>query len=133
MTRSADHPNVLRQTLRHLQPGRAYSLRVIAADPQYLDTRKEIALTARISDSAGEIAFEGNSFRSVFASNYAHTLGPYNRDHPAWFAYLRIIFRPRAETAELALTDWADPHSPGGPAGGQTAVNFVQVQPYYEP
>jgi hypothetical protein len=132
MTRSVDHPNVLRQTLRNLQPGRAYSLRLFAADPQHLDAKQELALTARLMDGAGEIASDARSFRFMFPSNYAHTLGPYNSDHPAWFTYLRIVFKPRKDTAELAISDWADPNTPGGPIGGQTAVNFVQVQPYWD-
>ena len=80
------------------------------------------------------------SFQHAFPNYYAHT-GPFSRKNQPWLNFHRRIFRAKAKTARLTITDWvSDPSTgsgqakPGGPAGaGQELMfNFIEVQPYLE-
>jgi len=130
MTRSEKAPNRVRQTLRALKPGKLYSLKVISSDIGRLDVNQTVSLGIDIK--AVEV-LEKYGFEYTYPINYAHTLGAYTREHPAYFTFRRVVFRPNQETAELTISDWAGPSEPGGPAGQQTAFNFVEVQPFLEP
>jgi hypothetical protein len=127
---SPECPNQITQTIRNLQPGRSYSLKLLSADLAHLGQRQEIAVAIQIADAERAADL---SFRTVYPSCYSHTLGEYNREHPAYFTYDRLVFRPRSSEATLTLSDWVSPEAPGGPAGQELAVNFVEVQPFLEP
>ena len=129
-TRSSQSPNRITQTIRDLQPGRAYSLKLIAADIQHLGQKQDIAIGIEIGNVE---RMDNLSFHTQYPSCYAHTLGEYNQDHPAYFTYDRVVFRAHSETATLTLSDWASPNNPGGPDGQKIAVNYVEVQPFLEP
>ena len=45
----------------------------------------------------------------------------------------RIVFRAKASTARLTISDWADDETPGGPAGQEMLFHFIEVQPFLEP
>ncbi|HNR29594.1 MAG TPA: hypothetical protein PKI11_01780 [Candidatus Hydrogenedentes bacterium] len=129
MTRSAKGPNTVRQTLRELEPGRLYSVKLISADRDNLDARQTlgIAITVEGSESLDEYGFQ-----YAYPSCYSHELGPYNSANPAWFNFHRIVFRAHGETAMLSITDWPE-GAPGGSVGHKTAFNFVEVQPFWTP
>lgn len=42
----------------------------------------------------------------------------------------RIVFRAKAPTAKLTISDWAEDGKPGGPVGQELICNFIEVQPY---
>jgi Glycosyl hydrolases family 2, sugar binding domain len=130
MTRSGKAPNQVRQTLRELKPGKLYSLKLISSDIGQLDLKQAVSL--RI-DIEGVDVLEQHGFEHTYPINYAHTLEPYTREHPAYFTFRRVVFRPRSETAELTISDWAGTNEPGGTVGQKTAFNFVEVQPFLEP
>lgn len=46
-------------------------------------------------------------------------------------AYYQQVFDAKAETAELAVSDWASPQDPGGPAGQVLIFSFIEVKPYF--
>ena len=44
-------------------------------------------------------------------------------------------FRPDPEKvcAELTISDWKSGDNGSGPVGQETSVNFIEIQPYFEP
>ncbi len=130
MKRSAKGPNRVRQRLESLERGRLYSLKLISADIQQLDKKQTLTLAVDIDDAE---RLDKYCFQFPYPSCYAHELEPYNRRHPAYFNFHRIVFRPEGRTAELAISDWANSIDPGGPVGQETVFNFVEVQPFLEP
>ena len=86
-----------------------------------------------LSVNIGNVDFEDKyCFQFVYPSNYAHELGPYNRQNPAYMNYHRIVFKPKSTTASLQISDWIDATETGGPVGQELIFNFVEVQPFYE-
>jgi len=130
MKRSAEAPNRVRQTIRALEPGRLYSLKLIAADIGQLHEKQSIGLHVDID---GVEKLDKYGFEYVYPSCYSHEVGPYTRENPAYFQFHRLVFRAASETAKLTISDWASPTSPEGPAGQAIAFNFVEVQPFHEP
>ena len=129
MKRSAKQPNRVSQTIKALEPGRLYSIKLISADLQHLDRAEKLPLSITVSDA--EI-LPGHSFQFVYPSSYSHEVPPYTKDHPAHFNFHRLVFRTNSTTADLAITDWASPTERGGPEGQETVFNFVEVQPFVD-
>ena len=128
MKRCAGTPNTLSQTVRDLQPGRLYSVKAITADPQDLDRRQKHAVTVNID---GADVLGDRCFQSVFSSIYSRTqIGGYDYKLKSWLNYHWIVFRATTDSAKLTISDWAGLREPGGPAGQELAVNFVEIQPY---
>jgi len=130
MKRSAEGPNRVCHTIQELQPDRLYSLKLISADLQQLDKKQKLALAINID---GAERLDEYCFQFPYPSCYSHEVPPYNRSHPAYFNFHRVVFRPTDPTAELVISDWATPGDPGGRFGQETAFNFVEVQPFLEP
>ena len=130
MKRSADAPNRIRHTIRSLTPGRVYSLKLISADLQQLDKEQMLALSIEID---GVERLDEYCFQFPYPSCYSHEVEPYDQNHPAYFNFHRMVFRPDQDTADLVISDWANAHEPGGPAGQEIAFNFVELQPFLEP
>jgi hypothetical protein len=130
--RSAAKPNRVSQPIRHLVPGRLYSLKCVTADFQELKRGKSVeqrhAVSIRIR---GARLIQEKCFQQPMANNYAHTLGPFKGQNNAWMNYHYRVFRAQHHTAELTLSDWLDPSQPGGPANQELIWNFVEVQPYW--
>ena len=129
MKRSAQRPNIVRQTVKNLQPGRLYLLKLFSADLQQLDKKQKLAISVKL-DNVNLI--KENCFQFVYPSCYSHELGPYNREHPAWINYHRILFRPHHNTAVLNISDWVSQSEHGGPVGQESVCNFIEIQPYFE-
>lgn len=127
MTRNAAKPNRIQQTIRGLEPGRAYSLKVISADLSALDKKQEIALDIQID---GAQILDDMKIDQPISSCYSHEVEPYTKDHPAWFNYHWRVFVPEGIKADLTIEDWADSGKPGGPDGQRIAFNFVEVMPF---
>ncbi|MBN1352075.1 hypothetical protein JXJ21_21930 [candidate division KSB1 bacterium] len=127
MKRSAARPNIVRQTVENLVPDQVYLLKFYSADIRQLGKEQTLALSASIKNA--EI-IEAESFQFPYPSCYSHTHGNYNADHPAWFNYHRLLFRPRTRTAELIISDWKSSTEPGAPAGQELVCNFFEIQPY---
>lgn len=128
MRRSAERPNVVSQLIRGLEPGRLYSLRLFVGDRRDMSQQQRYALSVKLE---GVVEDSKLSFVHVFPQCYGHSAGPYNDDHKAWMNYHYRVFRATARQATITISDWATPQEPGGPAGQELMVNFVQVQPYY--
>lgn len=127
LTRSDRAPNRLSQTLHGLQAGRLYSLKLITADWGDLQAGR-----SRRDEQALAIVLEGaevlpGAFRHPFVS--ARGPAPFTQEKPFWMTYHWLRFRASGPEATLTLSDWAGPADPGGPAGQQVMVSFVEVQP----
>lgn len=136
LTRSAKAPNAVSQQLRGLTPGRLYSLKVFTGDYADLQAGKTRQDRHILSIALDGVEVLPGSFAHPFASHdYPEALAAYigvAGKAPFWMTYHWLRFRATGPTATLTLSDWAKPGEPGGPAGQQTMVNFVEVQPVLE-
>ena len=129
--RSTKAPNRFSQKIRKLTPGRLYSLRMFITDYGDLSGRNSVEKTHDVS-----IAIDGvellpeKSFRQVLGCQ--HSYGSFSSGNPLYVIYVRVVFRPTRETANLTFSDWASDKEPGGPTGQELAFNFIEVQPYLE-
>lgn len=130
MTRSAAGPNRISQQLRALEPGRIYSLKLIAADTERLHEKQTLGLSPEIR---GAEKIEALSFQFAYPSCYSHEVGPYTREKPAYFTFYHVVFRAPSGRANLVISDWANATRPGGPIGQAIGSNFAEVQPFLEP
>jgi len=131
MKRSATKPNVFSQEITRLEPGRLYSLRMITADHQEL-----LHGTSRSAVHAISIALEGvapqtgpqEAFSCPFPSG-AKEAG-FTEAKPLWMNYHWRVFRAKAATARLSVSDWKSVAEAGGPTGQELMFNFLELQPY---
>ena len=134
LRRSAAGPNILRQTIRSLKSGRAYSLKMMVCDYRDLtqgrDERREHKPSVQIE---GAQMIPAASFREVFASGRAgHGFEKFNAQNSLWITYHRLVFRAAGTTAQLTISDWESGDKPGGAVGQELALNYIGVQPYLE-
>ncbi|MBN1346274.1 MAG: hypothetical protein JXQ73_26540 [Phycisphaerae bacterium] len=129
MRRSKNRPNRVSQTVKALQPGRLYSVKMFSGDFKDLSTKQKLAVSIRLQNVD---VLAGKSFQHVFANCYSHHYPPYDQQHKAWMNYHWIVFRATAPEARIEITDWADPTTPGGPIGQELMMNFLEVQPYLD-
>jgi len=127
MKRSGRGPNTVAQSIKGLQPGRLYSLKMYTGDYQDLALEQKHAVSIKLD---GVEVLQGKSFQHVFPNCYSHNYGPYNTQHHAWMNYHWRVFRASAPQAKITLSDWASERDPGGPIGQELMFNFVEVQPY---
>jgi len=131
--RSAEKPNVVSQTIQKLTPGQLYSLRLITGDFQELATGVSVQRKHAVSVTVEDVdAVEEMTFQAVVPAGFWYAQGAFNAQNPYCLNYHQKVFRARAETAELRLSDWTSAASPGGPDGEELIWNFFQVQPYFE-
>ena len=130
LTRDGSKPNVVSQTIRGLQAGRAYSYTCISADfEDLLASRSRRAKTTVCVDIEGAQVLPG-----AFQDMYPNVRGPgvFGKDNRFWMSYHWGTFRATGPTARLLITDWQAEDDPCGPVGGQTAINNIEIQPYFE-
>ena len=133
MRRSATKPNIVSQEIGKLTASRLYSLKAITADYQDLlseNSRKAENAVSIVIEGADVLSGPQQSFQFTFPSCYAHVLGKFNRTYPYYMNYHWRVFRAKGETARLMISDWSSEQQPGGPAGQETMINFIEVQPY---
>ena len=129
MKRSEKGPNTFSQTIKNLEPGRLYSLKMFVCDYSDLITPKP----KKIEDfrSFTTISIEGadvdvaRSFTEAYASNPEPKI-------PLCITYHWKIFRAKTNTANLTVSDWLSQTEPAGPFGQEQAFNFLEIQPYHE-
>lgn len=129
MKRSAKGPNTFSQTIKGLEPGRLYSLKMFSCDYRDLvepKTKKQEEATPFF----GKIVLDGvevdakRTFREMYSSNPEPRI-------PVWITYHWTIFRAKESTARLTVSDW-EKESPEGPFGQEQTFNFLELQPYRE-
>jgi hypothetical protein len=130
LRRSAKAPNVLRQQLQGLKPGRLYSLKVLTGDYGDLQAGKSRKDLQVLSITLEGAAVQPGGFSYPFKS--CRGPKPFTVQAPFWMTYHWLRFRATGPTAPLAIGDWADTDAAGGAIGQQTMVSFVEVQPVLE-
>jgi hypothetical protein len=129
MKRSEKGPNTFAQTIQDLQPGRLYSLKMFSCDYDDLVNPKprkpeDIKTKAAISMEGVEVDTK-RSFAEVYPSNPEPKI-------PVCITYYWMVFRAKAPTAKLTVSDWQSEREPGGPAGVEQAFNFLELEPYHD-
>lgn len=133
MRRSAKKENRVSQSVKNLVPGKLYSLKFVVADLADLQTGKSspVQYAARaILDNVRVVP--GKSSVYVNNRNVSTAVKPFGRENPFCANLHRIIFRANSQSATLTFSDWAADNEPGGPAGQEIIINFVQMKPYFE-
>ena len=127
LKRSANAPNVLRQTLAGLKPGGLYQisfcsmyyddmLKPGSVQKKTAGVRVVVTGAERIDDLDHVVCLRGSKAgEPERAATFVH----------------RIVFRAMAESCEMAITDWLEDSAPGGDIGERTAVNYVGCTAYY--
>ncbi|MGC9319617.1 MAG: hypothetical protein ACP5KN_16420, partial [Armatimonadota bacterium] len=131
MERSAERPNVLRQTVTGLRVGRTYSAKVLFGD--YGDLLDGTSRNARHSLSVrldGVELIEGGKYAYHEVYPTRARVGQFTREHPYFVNMRWQVFRATSTTTTLTISDWASPDEPGGPAGQRLWMNFIEVKPY---
>ena len=129
MKRSERGPNSFSQTIKNLQPGRLYSFKMFVCDYNDLITPK--SKTIEQSKSTSTVRIEGvdvdaiRSFTEVYGSSPEPKI-------PVYITYHWKIFRAKAATATLTVSDWQSRNQPSPPFGQEQAFNFLEIQPYHE-
>jgi hypothetical protein len=130
MKRSAKGPNTFSQTIKDLQPGRLYSMKMFTCDYKDLtNPRKKQSQEA--NKFIGSVVLEGveldpkRSFMEMYASNPEPRI-------PVWITYHWKVFKALGPTAKLIVSDWPGVKNPPATFGQEQTFNFVELQPYHE-
>jgi len=130
MKRSEKGPNTFSQTIKDLEPGRLYSMKMFTCDYNDLVNPK----AKKLDEAArfiGSVVLEGvevdakRSFAEMYSSNPEPKI-------PVWITYHWKIFRAKGPTARLTVSDWPSPKEPGNAFGQEQTFNFLEIQPYHE-
>ena len=129
MKRSEKGPNTFSQTIKALEPGRLYSMKMFSCDYQDLVTPKprkpeEVKAIASVVIDGVEIDAK-RSFAEVYSSNPEPKI-------PVGITYYWKVFRAKAPTATLTVSDWPTERESGLPFGQEQTFNFLEIQPYHE-
>jgi hypothetical protein len=127
--RSGKGPNTFSQTIRNLEPGRLYSMKMFSCDyddlvnpkPKKPDEIKSIASVV----IEGVAVDAKRSFTEVYVSNPEPKI-------PVCITYYWKVFRAKATIAKLTISDWQSEKEPGAPLGQEQTFNFLEIQPYRE-
>ena len=130
MKRSAKGPNTFSQTLKDLEPGRLYSMKMLTCD--YDDLVNPHAKKAEEATRfIGSVVLEGvdvdakRSFSEMYSSNPEPKI-------PVWITYHWKVFRTKGTTAKVIVSDWPGVNDPGEIFGQEQTFNFLEIQPYWE-
>ena len=125
--RNSEKPNVVSQQVKDLVPGRLYSLHFITGDHQeFVNGKSQLrrhSMSVKIENT--EPVAE-QSFQAIIEAGYWSTFGPFNKNNRYCLNYHQRVFRAKARTARLVLSDWlsGSENSAGGPAGHGIALEF---------
>ena len=115
MKRSENGPNMFSQTIKDLEPGRLYSMKMFTCDYKDLINPKKKTLE-EANPFIGRVALEGveldtkRSFTETYASNPEPPI-------PVWITYHWKVFRAKGPTAKLTVSDWPGEGSRRGRSG----------------
>ena len=130
MKRSEKRPNIFSQTIKDLQPGRLYSMKMFSCDYNDLVNPKAKKIE-EATKFIGTVALEGvevdaeRSFTETYSSNPEPKI-------PVWITYHWKVFRAKGTTAKLTVSDWPNSKEPGDTFGQEQTFNFLEIQPYRE-
>ena len=129
MKRQEETPNIVSQEIRNLEPGRFYSVKMLVGRhdlPTHSGRRWawiEVEGAEKVPSQLIQGMYSAKSDDAQKRFGQAET----------FFTWHRTVFRATAPTAVLKIYDWYRPAYRKGPAGEETAVSLVQVEPYLMP
>ena len=130
MKRSEKGPNTFSQTIKDLEPGRLYSMKMFSCDyNDLIDSKAKQGEQA--AKFVGAVVLEGvdvDTQRS-FTEMYSSTPEP---KVPVCITYHWKVFRAKGTTATVTVSDWPGAKEPGDAFGQEQAFNFLEIQPYHE-
>jgi hypothetical protein len=129
MKRSPKGPNTFSQTIKDLEPGRLYSMEMFSCD--YDDLIHPKPKKTEETKSSGTVVLENVELdaKRSFTEVYASTPEP---KIPVCITYYWRVFRAKATTATLTVSDWPSAQETGATFGQEQTFNFLEVQPYHE-
>lgn len=136
--RSAEKPNVFSQTVKNLQPGRLYLVKVWIGDYAELITGDSKDAERAVSIRVDNAERWGNVYQSQLMKGNVYTFAayqaqPFSYQNRYYIKVHHLVFRAAAPTATLSISDWKGEKEPGGPAGQELIFNNIMVEPYLEP
>jgi hypothetical protein len=129
MKRTEKGSNTFSQTIKNLEPGRLYSMKMFSCD--YQDLVKPTKKTMEQANKfIGKVVLEGVEVdtKRSFAEMYSSTPEP---RIPVWITYHWKVFRAKGTTGRLSVSDWPE-NKPTGTFGQEQIFNFLEIQPYHE-
>jgi hypothetical protein len=130
MRRNEKRQNTFSQTIKNLEPGRLYSMKMFSCDYNDLvnPKAKKLEEAAKFTGTVALGGVEVDTKRS-FTEMYSSTPEP---KIPVWITYHWKVFRAKTTTAKLRVSDWADTQEAGEAFGQEQIFNFIEIQPYRE-
>jgi len=97
----------------------------------YNDLVKPKAKKIEETKSIGTVVIEGVDVdaKRSFTEVYSSTPEP---EIPVCITYYWKVFRAKATTARLTVSDWQSEKEPGVPFGQEQTFNFLEIQPCRE-
>ena len=128
MKRNDKGPNTFSQTIKSLEPGRLYSMKMFSCDYQDLINPKSKKLE-EATKFIGNVEIDGVELdaKRSFTEVYSSTPEP---KIPIWITYHWKVFRAKTPTAKLTVSDW--PAQKSEAFGQEQTFNFLELQPYHE-
>jgi hypothetical protein len=130
MKRSEKGPNTFSQTIKNLEPGRLYSMKILSCDHNDLVNPKAKKLD-EANKFIGSVTLEGveldpkRSFTEIYSSSPEPKI-------PVWITYHWKVFRAKSTSASLVVSDWPNEGQAGLGFGQEQTFNFLEIQPYHE-
>ena len=121
MIRSAKTSNRISQNIKNLIPGKTYSVKVLSVNPDDLK-RKQL--------SKLNIEIKNVDLLNELSRCFLYT-GKRKKREYHYCTYHYLVFRAKNQTAELAISDFPA-KTESGSIQNKTAINFIEVQPYFE-
>jgi hypothetical protein len=130
MKRSEKGPNTFSQTIKALEPGRLYSMKMFSCDYNGLIHPKE-KKAKEANKFIGRVTIEGVEIdaKRSFNEMYASTPEP---KIPVWITYHWKVFKALSPKAKLTVSDWPGEKESGETFGQEQTFNFLEIQPYHE-
>lgn len=130
MKRNEKGANSFSQTIKNLEPGRLYSMKMFTCDYNDLVNPKE-KKQEEANRFIGSIVLEGVEIDSKRSFHEMYSSSPEPKI-PVWITYHWKVFRAKSTTAKLTVSDWeTDSNSVVG-FGQEQTFNFLEIQPYHE-
>jgi hypothetical protein len=130
MKRNEKGPNTFSQTIKDLEPGRLYSMKMYSCDYQDLVNPKAKKME-EANKFIGSVVLENvevdpkRSFSELYSSNPEPKI-------PVWITYHWKVFRAKSQTAQVIVSDWPGDKQAGLGFGQEQTFNFLEIQPYHE-
>jgi hypothetical protein len=130
MKRSEKGPNVFSQTIKNLEPGRLYSMKMFSCDYNDLAHPQKRTME-EASKFIGTMILDGVELDLKRSFTEMYPSGP-EPPIPVWINYHWKVFRARETTAKLTVSDWPADKAAAGAFGQEQTFNFLEIQPYHE-